>query len=82
MSQQSIHDALVERMTAFWAYGTSGGIAAAGWTMQEWYGLIGLIFMVLTFVINTYYRRKTYEHQVFMQRQAVDAVNDEERDRG
>jgi hypothetical protein len=71
MSQQSIHDALMERIATLSAYGASGGIAVTGWTMQEWYGLIGLIFMVLTFVINTYYRRKTYQHQVFMQEAAL-----------
>jgi hypothetical protein len=71
MSQQSIHDALMERLATFSAHGASGGIAVTGWTMQEWYGLIGLIFMVLTFVINTYYRRKTYQHQVFMQENAL-----------
>ena len=71
MDRQSLHDALMERMATLSAYGTSGATVVAGWTMQEWFGLIGLIFMVLTFVINTYYRRKTYQHQVFMQEAAL-----------
>ena len=71
MSRESIHDALMERMATLSAYGTSGATVVAGWTMEEWFGVIGLIFMVLTFVINTYYRRKTYLHQVFIQEQAL-----------
>jgi len=74
MSQQSIHDALMERLATLSAYGASGGIAVTGWSMQEWFGVIGLIFMILTFIINTYYRRKTHLHQIFMQEQAR-AVN-------
>jgi hypothetical protein len=71
MSNETIHDALMERLATLSAYGTSGVTVVAGWSMQEWFGLIGLVFMVLTFVINTYYRRKTYQHQVFMQEAAL-----------
>jgi hypothetical protein len=71
MSRESIHGALMERVATLSAYGTSGATVVAGWSMQEWFGVIGLIFMVLTFIINTYYRRKTYQHQVFMQEKAL-----------
>ena len=79
MGREVVHDVVMERATSIAAYGASGGIAVTGFTMQEWYGLIGLIFMAMTFVINVYYRRKTYQHQVFMQQQAVDAVNEVDR---
>lgn len=82
MSRESIHDAVMERMATMSAYGTSGATVVAGWSMQEWFGLIGLIFMVLTFIINTYYRRKTYEHQIFMQQRSVEPNDEEDRDRG
>ena len=79
MSREIVHDVVMERATSVAAYGTSGGMAVTGFTLQEWYGLIGLIFMALTFVINVYYRRKTYQHQVFMQEKAL-REQDEEND--
>jgi hypothetical protein len=71
MSHEIVHDVVMERASSIAAYGTSGSIAVTGFTMQEWYGLIGLIFMAMTFVLNAYYRRKTYQHQVFMQKNAL-----------
>lgn len=83
MSREIVHDVVMERATSIAAYGTSGSIAVTGFTLQEWYGLIGLIFMAMTFVINVYYRRKTYLHQVFMQKQSLreQSDNSEEVDR-
>lgn len=82
MSREIVHDVVMERATSIAAYGTSGTIAAAGFTMQEWYGLIGLIFMAMTFVVNVYYRRKTHEHQVFMQKNALREQSEENDYRG
>lgn len=82
MSREVVHDVVMERATSIAAYGTSGGMAVTGLTLQEWYGLIGLVFMAMTFVINIYYRRKTYLHQVFMQEKALREESDENEYRG
>lgn len=67
MSRQSIHDALMERIATFSAYSASGSVAVAGWSMQEWFGVIGIILAVLTFVVNIYYKESTKKHQQRMQ---------------
>lgn len=71
MSKQALHDAAMERAASLAAYGTSGGVAVTGWTMQEWFGLIGVCCAVLTFAVNAYYKHKTHQHQLAMQRIAA-----------
>ena len=66
MSKQAVHDIVMERTASVAAYGTSVGVAYSGWTMQEWFGLIGVVLAILTFLVNLFYKHKTYRHQVLM----------------
>lgn len=82
MSREIVHDVVMERAASIAAYGASGGVAVTGLTLQEWYGLIGIVFMAMTFVVNIYYRRKTHQHQVFMQEKAARDQAEENEYRG
>lgn len=54
---------VAERAASGAAYVASGGVAYMGLSLQEWYGLIGLIFMAGTFAVNFFYRHRTDKHQ-------------------
>lgn len=71
MSQEALHDAVMERAATVAAYGTSGSVAVTGWTMQEWFGLVGATCVVLTFLVNAYYKHQTHKHQLAMQKIAA-----------
>jgi hypothetical protein len=77
MSKQMLHDAAMERAASVAAYGTSGSVAVTGWTMQEWFGLVGATCVVLTFLVNAYYKHLTHKHQLAMQCIAAGKVSRE-----
>ncbi len=40
------------------AYTTSGFLAVTGLTLQDWFGLVGLLLAAGTFAINWYYKHR------------------------
>lgn len=78
-----IRDAVAERAATLSTYATSGSVAVAGLTMQEWFGLVGVGIAILTFFVNSYYKEKTRQHQIEMQRiTAGKAANSNDCDAG
>jgi hypothetical protein len=48
----------VDKVASDVAYATSGLVALTGLTLQDWFGLVGLMLAGCTFGINWYYKHR------------------------
>lgn len=48
------------------SYATSGGMVIYGFTMSEIIGLVGAVFLVLTFFVNLYFKIERRKHDKLM----------------